>query len=245
MAVKHNRDKDAEVEHEAKVELTPEGLAGMIDHALLRPEKSSKDFVNLCNEAKKYRFFSVCVNPYWVKFCSDLLKGTDVKVVSVVSFPFGQMTSKMKALETKETIDNGASEVDMVMNLGAFKSRNYDYVQRDIAAVVAAAEGKIVKVIIESGYLTDGEIVKACEIVRRSGAHFAKTSTGFGPLGATVRHVSMMRKAVGPDFGVKASGGIRSYCDAVNMVAAGANRIGSSESVKIIEDCKSARKGWL
>jgi len=232
----------AEVERRAKnIKLSPENLARLIDHALLHPEKSSESFRNLCNEAKKYHFYSVCVNPFWVRFCSDELRGTDIKVVATVSFPFGQMTTRMKALETREAIENGASEIDMVMNIGAFKDKNYEYVRRDIEAVVDAARGNVVKVIIEAGYLTDDEVVKACEIAKQSGAHFVKTATGFGPTGATVPHVYLMRKTVGESFGVKASGGIRNFGDALMMVAAGANRIGASASVKIIEDYKSAK----
>ena len=238
-----NRDLLAEVERKVKeIKISPEELAGMIDHALLRPEKSSDSFRNLCNEAKKYKFYSVCVNPYWVRFCSDELKGTGVKVVAVVSFPFGQMTSKMKSMEAKESTENGASEIDMVMNIGAFKDNDHGYVKSDIEAVVDAAGGNVVKVIIETGYLTDGEVVKACEIVKQAGADFVKTATGFGPTGATIPHVHLMRKTVGEDFGVKASGGIRSFSDALKMVAAGANRIGASESVKIIEGYRLVRK---
>jgi deoxyribose-phosphate aldolase len=230
----------AEVERRAKeIRLSPEELAKMIDHALLRPEKSSDSFRNLCREARKYHFHSVCVNPAWVRFCAEELRGSGVKVVATVSFPFGQMTSRMKALEAMEAIENGASEVDMVMNIGAFKEGNYDYVRRDIEAVVKAVGGNVVKVIIEAGYLTDDEVVKACEIVKSSGAHFVKTATGFGPTGATVPHVYLMRRAVGDDFGVKASGGIRSLHDVLLMIAAGANRIGSSSSVRIMEECLS------
>jgi len=230
----------AEVERRAKeIRLSPEELAKMIDHALLRPEKSSDSFRNLCREARKYHFHSVCVNPAWVRFCAEELRGSGVKVVATVSFPFGQMTSRMKALEAMEAIENGASEVDMVMNIGAFKEGNYDYVRRDIETVVKAVGGNVVKVIIEAGYLTDDEVVKACEIVKSSGAHFVKTATGFGPTGATVPHVYLMRRAVGDDFGVKASGGIRSLHDVLLMIAAGANRIGSSSSVRIMEECLS------
>jgi deoxyribose-phosphate aldolase len=230
----------AEVERRAKeIRLSPEELAKMIDHALLRPEKSSDSFRNLCREARKYHFHSVCVNPAWVRFCAEELRGSGVRVVATVSFPFGQMTSRMKALEAMEAIENGASEVDMVMNIGAFKEGNYDYVRRDIEAVVKAVGGNVVKVIIEAGYLTDDEVVKACEIVKSSGAHFVKTATGFGPTGATVPHVYLMRRAVGDDFGVKASGGIRSLHDVLLMIAAGANRIGSSSSVRIMEECLS------
>ncbi|MGC8816942.1 MAG: deoxyribose-phosphate aldolase [Candidatus Hadarchaeum sp.] len=213
----------------------------MIDHALLRPESTRDSFKRLCAEAKKYRFYSVCVNPAWVKFCAEELRGTDIKVVAVVSFPFGQMTSKMKALEASEAIENGAAEIDMVMNLGAFKSQDYEYVREDIKAVVEAVRGSVVKVIIEAGYLTDDEVIKACEIAKRSGASFVKTATGFGPSGATVYQVYLMRKAVGENFGVKASGGIRSLRDALLMIATGANRIGSSSSVRIVEECMSVQ----
>ncbi len=233
----------ADMEQKAKsLKMTPEELAAMIDHALLQPEKSSASFVNLCNEAKKYRFFSVCVNPCWVKFCTQELRGTNVNVVAVISFPFGQMTTKMKALETTEAVANGANEVDMVMNISAFKDGDYGRVGRDIEAVVDAAGGNAVKTIIEAGYLNDEEVVKACEMVKQSGAKFVKTATGFGPLGATVPHVQLMRRTVGPDFGVKASGGIRTHSDALVMIAAGANRIGSSSSAKIIEGYKLAKE---
>jgi len=228
----------AKVERLARtIRITAREMAGMIDHALLRPEKSSEAFVSLCNEAKKYNFFSVCVNPCWVKFCSNLLKSTGIKIVSVVSFPFGQATPMMKATEAMEAVENGAAEVDMVMNIGAFKGGDYGLVRRDIEAVVKAVGKKTTKVIIESGFLTDNEIIHACEIVKQTGAHFVKTATGFGPTGATIRHIHLMRNAVGQNFGVKASGGIKSYSDALNMIAAGANRIGSSHSVRIIEDC--------
>lgn len=231
----------AEIESRARVlKLSPEQLAKKIDHTLLHPDRPRDSFRNLCLEAKKYRFYSVCVNPTWVEFCFEELKDTDVKVVAVVSFPFGQMTSKMKALEASEAVENGASEVDMVMNIGALKGKDYDYVREDIEAVVEAVGGKIVKVIIEAGYLTDDEVIKACEIAKRAGAHFVKTATGFGPSGATVHHVYLMRQAVGENFGVKASGGIRSLREALLMIAAGANRIGSSSSVRIIEEAKAA-----
>lgn len=229
----------AEIERRARgLKLSPEELAKMIDHALLHPDRSRDFFRNLCFEAKKYRFHSVCVNPAWVKFCFEELENTDVKVVAVVSFPFGQMTSMMKAMEASEAVENGASEVDMVMNIGAFKSNDYNYVREDIEAVVEAVGGKIVKVIIEAGYLNDDEVIKACEIAKRAGAHFVKTATGFGPAGATVYHVYLMRQAVGENFGVKASGGIRGLRDALLMIAAGANRIGSSSSVRIIEESR-------
>lgn len=230
-----------EIEKKANsLKLSPEQLAKMIDHALLHPDRTRDSFRDLCSEAKKYHFYSVCVNPAWVKFCVEELRGTDVKVVAVVSFPFGLMTPRMKALEASEAVENGASEIDMVMNIGAFKSKDYNYVREDIEAVVEAVGGKTVKVIIEAGYLTDDEVVKACEIAKQAGAHFVKTATGFGPAGATIHQVYLMRKTVGENFGVKASGGIRSFRDALLMIAAGANRIGSSSSVRIIEECRSA-----
>ena len=228
-----------EVERKAsKIKISPEQLAKIIDSTLLHPNKSGLDFEKLCMNAQKYGFYAVCVNPYWVRFCANQLQGTGVKVVSVVGFPLGQSTTKIKALEAREAVENGASEADMVMNLAALKDKKYDLVKEDVEAVVGATNGKPVKVILETGYLSDEEIVKACEIAMEAGAAFVKTSTGFGPLGATVPHVYLMRKTVGDKMGVKASGGIKSFGDALRMIAAGANRIGASEAVKMIEGCK-------
>jgi len=231
-----------EVERRAsEIKMSPEELAKTIDHTLLAPYKTTGEFKKLCTEAKTYDFYAVCVNPYWVSFCSNELKGTGIKIAAVVGFPLGQTTSKMKALEARETIENGASEVDMVMNIAAFKDQNYEFVKQDIEAVVKVADDTPVKVILETGYLTYEEIVKACEISKEAGASFVKTSTGFGPLGATTMHVYLMRMTVGENFGVKASGGINNFRDAIRMIAAGANRIGASDSVKIIDSYRWAR----
>ncbi|KJQ62085.1 deoxyribose-phosphate aldolase [Streptococcus cristatus] len=206
-----------------------------IDHTLLKPDASQEQIETLIEEAKKYDFASVCVNPTWVSFAAQVLKGTDVKVCTVISFPLGANTPELKAFETSDAIQNGADEVDMVINIGALKSRNFDLVERDIRAVVEAAKGTLVKVIIETCLLTDDEKVKACQIAQKAGADFVKTSTGFSTGGATVEDVALMRKTVGPDMEVKASGGARSYEDALAFIKAGATRIGASSGVAIME----------
>jgi len=206
-----------------------------IDHTLLKPDASQEQIETLIEEAKKYDFASVCVNPTWVSFAAQVLKGTDVKVCTVIGFPLGANTPELKAFETSDAIQNGADEVDMVINIGALKSRNFDLVERDIRAVVEAAKGTLVKVIIETCLLTDDEKVKACQIAQKAGADFVKTSTGFSTGGATVEDVALMRKTVGPDMGVKASGGARSYEDALAFIKAGATRIGASSGVAIME----------
>lgn len=206
-----------------------------IDHTLLKPDASQEQIETLIEEAKKYDFASVCVNPTWVNFAAQSLKGTDVKVCTVIGFPLGANTPELKAFETSDAIQNGANEVDMVINIGALKSRNFDLVERDIRAVVEAAKGTLVKVIIETCLLTDDEKVKACQIAQKAGADFVKTSTGFSTGGATVADVALMRKTVGPDMGVKASGGARSYEDALAFIKAGATRIGASSGVAIME----------
>lgn len=206
-----------------------------IDHTLLKPDASQEQIETLIEEAKKYDFASVCVNPTWVNFAAQALKGTDVKVCTVIGFPLGANTPELKAFETSDAIQNGANEVDMVINIGALKSRNFDLVERDIRAVVEAAKGTLVKVIIETCLLTDDEKVKACQIAQKAGADFVKTSTGFSTGGATVADVALMRKTVGPDMGVKASGGARSYEDALAFIKAGATRIGASSGVAIME----------
>lgn len=206
-----------------------------IDHTLLKPDASQEQIETLIEEAKKYDFASVCVNPTWVNFAAQALKATDVKVCTVIGFPLGANTPELKAFETSDAIQNGANEVDMVINIGALKSRNFDLVERDIRAVVEAAKGTLVKVIIETCLLTDDEKVKACQIAQKAGADFVKTSTGFSTGGATVRGVALMRKTVGPDMGVKASGGARSYEDALAFIEAGATRIGASSGVAIME----------
>ena len=206
-----------------------------IDHTLLKPDASQEQIATLIEEAKKYDFASVCVNPTWVNFAAQSLKGTDVKVCTVIGFPLGANTPELKAFETSDAIQNGANEIDMVINIGALKSRNFDLVERDIRAVVEAAKGTLVKVIIETCLLTDDEKVKACQIAQKAGADFVKTSTGFSTGGATVEDVALMRKTVGPDMGVKASGGARSYEDALAFIKAGATRIGASSGVAIME----------
>lgn len=216
-----------------------------IDHTSLKPEQSEEAITQLCEEAKKYRFASVCVNPTWVKFCVDQLMDTGVKVAAVIGFPLGTTTPEVKAFETSQVIQHGATEVDMVMNVGRLKSKHFNYVLEDIEAVVKAAEDKaIVKVILETGLLTDEEIKEACELCIRAGAHFVKTSTGFGPGGATVHDIQLMRKTVGPEFGVKASGGIRDVETATRMVQAGATRIGTSSGVLIMEGKKEDGEGY-
>ena len=206
-----------------------------IDHTLLKPDASQEQIETLIEEAKKYDFASVCVNPTWVSFAAQALKTTDVKVCTVIGFPLGANTPELKAFETSDAIRNGANEIDMVINIGALKSQNFDLVEKDIRAVVEAAKGTLVKVIIETCLLTDDEKVKACQIAQKAGAGFVKTSTGFSTGGATVRDVALMRKTVGPDMGVKASGGARSYEDALAFIEAGATRIGASSGVAIME----------
>lgn len=206
-----------------------------IDHTLLKPEATYEKIEKLCEEAKEYNFASVCVNGYWVSTCAKLLKGTEVKVCTVVGFPLGAMTSKAKAFETKEAIENGAQEIDMVMNIGAFKTGYYDKVKEDIEAVVSAATGHCVKVILENCLLTKEEIVKACQLCVEAKATFVKTSTGFSVSGATTEDVKLMRDTVKGKCKVKAAGGVRTYEDMEQMIKAGANRIGTSAGVKLMK----------
>jgi deoxyribose-phosphate aldolase len=212
-------------------------LAKMIDHTLLKPDATQQEIAQLCFEARKYGFASVCVNPTWVPLCAQLLKGASVKVCTVIGFPLGATSSEAKAFETKTAIEQGATEIDMVINIGALKARDLETVARDIRGVVNAAHAKniIVKVIIETALLTDEEKTIASLISKEAGADFVKTSTGFAGGGATVHDVELMRKTVGPQMGVKASGGVRTYEDAANMIKAGATRIGASAGVKIIQ----------
>lgn len=205
-----------------------------IDHTLLKPESTQEQIAKLVSEAKEYDFASVCVNPTWVSYCANELSGTDVKVCTVIGFPLGATTSATKAFEAKEAIENGASEVDMVINIGLLKSGQYQSVEDDIRAVVEASGDKLVKVIIEACLLTDEEKVKACELSVSAGADFVKTSTGFSIHGATVEDVALMRKTVGDKVGVKAAGGARSLADAEAFIAAGATRIGTSAGVAIV-----------
>ena len=206
-----------------------------IDHTLLKQDATVEQIDRLLSEAKDYDFASVCVNPCWVAHAKSGLENTDVKVCTVVGFPLGATTSAVKAFETKEAIQNGADEIDMVINVGALKSGNADLVESDIRAVVEASRDKLVKVIIEACLLTDEEKVLACQLAQKAGADFVKTSTGFSTGGATLPDVQLMRQTVGPDMGVKAAGGARSYADAVAFVEAGATRIGTSSGVAILK----------
>jgi deoxyribose-phosphate aldolase len=211
-------------------------IAGMIDHTLLKQDSTKQQIETLCKEAREYAFASVCVNPAWVNYASKLLSGTGVKVCTVIGFPLGASTPETKAFETKNAIDNGAEEVDMVINIGALKDGNDELVEKDIKAVVNAAKGKaLTKVIIETCLLTEEEKVRACQLAVKAGADFVKTSTGFSTGGATVEDIALMRKTVGPDIGVKASGGVRSAEDAEKMIEAGATRIGTSSGVAIVK----------
>ncbi|WP_339258950.1 deoxyribose-phosphate aldolase [Lysinibacillus sp. FSL K6-3209] len=210
--------------------------ASMIDHTLLKAEATKEQIEKLCAEAKEFGFASVCVNPTWVKYCSELLQDSNVLVCTVIGFPLGANTTAVKVFEAKDAIANGAQEVDMVINIGALKDQNFELVQADIAAVVEAAKGSaIVKVIIETCLLTEEEKVKACELSVAAGADFVKTSTGFSTGGATAEDIALMRKTVGPELGVKASGGVRSLEDMQKMVEAGATRIGASSGVAIMK----------
>ncbi len=212
-------------------------IASMIDHTILRPDATKDDIVKLCREAVKYSFASVCVNPYWVPLVARELKGSPVKVCTVVGFPLGATTTEVKRAETEAAIRVGAEEIDMVINVGALKSGDYDTVKLDIQAVVEESHraGAIVKVIIETALLDDNQKTIACSLAKLAGADFVKTSTGFASSGATAHDVALMRAVVGPEIGVKASGGIRTLEDLKTMAAAGATRIGASASVKIIE----------
>jgi deoxyribose-phosphate aldolase len=214
----------------------PIDLAGFIDHTLLAPDATAADIDRMCDEAKEYGFASVCVNPAWVARVSENLRGTGVKACSVVGFPFGATTAHIKAMEARRALRDGASEIDMVINIGALKSGDHDLVARDIAGVADACReaGASCKVIIETALLTDEEKVVASRLARRAKAHFVKTSTGYASAGATVYDVALMREAVGPDMGVKASGGVRSREDAMDMIAAGATRIGASAGISIV-----------
>ena len=211
-------------------------LAKHIDHTLLKPEGTEKELTKLCQEAREYNFFSVCVNPCNIVKAKELLDGTDTKVCTVVGFPLGQMTTEAKSFETKEAVFLGAEEVDMVINIGKLKDGDYDYVLEDIRGVVLAAGGVLTKVIIEACLLTDEEKVKACELAKAAGADYVKTSTGFSKSGATTEDIALMRKTVGPEMGVKASGGIRTLADAMAMVENGASRLGLSASVAIVNE---------
>lgn len=217
-----------------------EEIAKLIDHTILKPEATSEQVKRVCEEALKYEFASVCINPCHVSLVSKLLEGSSVKVCTVIGFPLGANSSSVKKFETCEAIRDGAQEVDMVINVGKLKEKDYDYVKEDIKAVVEAAKGKaLTKVIIETCLLSDEEKVMACTLAKEAGADFVKTSTGFSSGGATASDIKLMRETVGKSMGVKASGGVRSYEDFISMVNAGASRIGASASVAICEGEKA------
>ena len=211
-------------------------IARMIDHTLLRPDATLQEIEKLCSEAKQYTFASVCINPSYVKTCARLLRDTSVKVCTVIGFPLGATSTESKAFEADQALRDGAREIDMVINVGMLKSGHYDYVEQDISAVVRTSKryNALTKVIIETGLLSDEEKVKACMLAKRADADFVKTSTGFAKGGATVGDIALMRKVVGNELGVKASGGVRSQEQAKALIASGADRIGASASVKIV-----------
>lgn len=214
-------------------------IASKIDHTILKAEATRESVVTLCEEAKAHEFAAVCVNPYYVCLCSNLLKDSDVKVATVIGFPLGANTWKTKAFEASDAIENGADEIDMVINIGALKNKEYSIVEADIKAVVEAAKDKaLVKVIIETSLLTEEEKIKACQLSKEAGADYVKTSTGFGAAGASVSDVKLMKSVVGNTMKVKASGGIRDIETAKAMIEAGASRLGTSSGVKIIEATK-------
>jgi deoxyribose-phosphate aldolase len=218
-------------------------IASMIDHTLLKPDATPDQIAQLCFEARKYDFASVCVNPGHVKLCADLLRGSNVKVCTVIGFPLGATSPEAKVYETETALRDGATEIDMVINIGALKGGDYTWVARDIRGVVetAHAAGAIVKVIIETALLTDDEKIKACLLSKEADADFVKTSTGFAGGGATVEDVALMRRVVGPEMGVKASGGVHTFEEAKSMVEAGATRIGASAGVKIVQGAQGQK----
>ncbi|KXZ39534.1 deoxyribose-phosphate aldolase [Alkalithermobacter thermoalcaliphilus JW-YL-7 = DSM 7308] len=220
-------------------------IAKIIDHTVLKAQTTEADVKKVCKEAKEYGFFSVCINPAYIELAKKELEGSDVKVCTVIGFPLGANTPEVKAFETKDAIQKGADEVDMVINIGALKDKKYDYVQKDIKAVVDAADKKaLVKVIIETCYLTDEEKKIACELAKKAGADYVKTSTGFGTGGSTPQDIKLMRETVGQNMGVKASGGVRTEEDAKAVIEAGASRIGASSSVAIVTGSETEGSGY-
>lgn len=221
----------------------PNDIAKYIDHTLLKPEATADEIKKLCLEAREYGFAAVCVNPPFVKQCADLLRGSNVAVATVVGFPLGAHTTQTKVFETEQALVDGATEIDMVINIGALKAKRDDFVRDDIRAVVQAAHkvGALVKVIIEAALLTDEEKTRASRLSKEAGADFVKTSTGFGPGGATAHDVALMRAAVGPDIGVKAAGGVKNLAQAQELISAGATRIGASAGVKIVQEARGEK----
>src|SRR5947199_3423595 len=223
----------------------PSGVSSMIDHTLLKPDASRPDIEALCREAAQFKFATVCVNPTWVALCAKLLSGSGVGVCSVDSFPLGATTADVKGYETQRAIFDGAREIDMVINVGALKSGDLRVVERDIESVTTPCRscGALSKVIIEAALLTDDEKVTACTLAKAAGADYVKTSTGFGPGGATAADVALMRRVVGADMGVKAAGGVRDLASLQAMVAAGATRVGASAGVKIVQQARGGASG--
>jgi len=220
-------------------------IAKMIDHTLLKADATKEMIINLCQEAKEYNFKSVCINPVWVKQAKEELRDSQVEVCTVIGFPLGATATAVKAFETEQAIKDGATEVDMVINIGALKGKDYETVQADISAVVEKAKGKaLVKVILETGLLSDEEKVKACQLAKLAKADFVKTSTGFGNGGATVEDIRLMRQTVGEEMGVKASGGVRDYATAMKMIEAGATRIGTSSGIGIVKGVANENHGY-
>lgn len=223
------------------INMSEKQIARMIDHTLLKPDSTKEQILQLCEEAKEYEFATVCVNPSWVRTAAKELKGTSVGVTTVIGFPLGATSTFTKVAETRDAIASGATEVDMVINIGALKSKDEGTVYQDIKQVVRAASGQaVVKVIIETGFLTDEEKERACLLAKEAGADFVKTSTGFGPGQATVEDIRLMRETVGPNIGVKASGGVRDAESAKAMIEAGANRIGASAGIAIVSGEKGS-----
>lgn len=212
--------------------------AKYIDHTLLKADATIKEITKLCEEARQYGFMSVCINPSYIPLCKELLKGSEVKVCTVVGFPLGMMASSAKAFETKQALLDGADEIDMVINIGKLKDKEYDYVKAEIAELKHICKDKILKVIIETCLLTDEEKVKACQLAKEAGADFVKTSTGFSKGGAVASDIKLMRETVGLEMGVKASGGVSTFDDMLKMIENGATRIGTSHGVDIMKDVK-------
>ncbi len=240
------QEKKIETSEEKTTEIKKEKLAKYIDHTLLKPDATIEDVKKLCYEAKEFGFYSACINPSFVSLCREELKNTNVKVCTVIGFPLGATTTEAKQFETEDAVNKGAGEVDMVLNIGKMKYCDYEFIYKDINSVVQAAkQGKaLTKVILETCLLSDAEKVKACLIAKEAGADFVKTSTGFSKSGATESDISLMRFVVGEKMGVKASGGVRTYDDAIKMINAGASRIGASSSVNIVLGINEKSKGY-
>ena len=217
-------------------------LAQIIDHTLLKPEATSSQIESLCSEAIQIKMGAVCINPYWVPFCRQMLSDKTVKICTVIGFPLGSNTTAIKNIELRNAIENGAEEIDMVMNIGLFKSGEFEKVEDEIRQIVFASDGVLVKVILETCLLTDAEKIIACKLAQSAGAQYVKTSTGFNRHGATIEDVALMRKTVGSTMGVKAAGGIRDLATAMAMIDAGASRLGTSSGVNILSAFEKSRE---